>query len=198
MYTLPYSSSNTQLVFQLLRPLLPTLILLGLSYTGYSQSRHVRQLGEHLDRIESYLDRRDALAPEVSAVPVAWHLDHMLKMVTAIHSVLKSSDPADYSYQIKPMRTLVFTMGRFPRGVAESPSSVRPPDIILTAAIREQLAGARALLPTFSALQKQQFFDHFVFGSLNRRRTVKFINIHTRHHLRIIDDILKVVAKQEE
>jgi len=177
-------------------PLPHTLFLLtlfALSGSVRAQDRQIRQLADNIDRLEAYLDQRDVLAPKVSAVPVAWHLDHMLKVVKSIHGSLAASDPADYRYKFKPTRTLVFTMGRFPRGVAESPKSVRPPDTITTTAIREQLAEVRALLPTFAGMDKRQHFTHFTFGPLNRRRTVKFINIHTRHHLRIVEDILLAV-----
>jgi len=158
--------------------LLPTLFilpLLVLTQTVGAQGHQVRKLEKELDYVEAYVDRRDSLSPEVSAVPVAWHLDHLLKVITAIHGSLQSSDPAQYHYSFKPVRTVVFTMGRFPRGVAESPTSVRPPETILTKDIYAQLATARTLLSTFADMDKKQSFDHPVFGALNRRRTVKFI-----------------------
>lgn len=174
--------------------LLPTLFiipLLALAQTVGAQDRQIRKLEKELDRLEAYIDQRDSLSSEVSAVPVAWHLDHMLKLVIAINGALQYSDPAQYHYRFKPVRSVVFTMGRFPRGVAESPASVRPPETILTKDIYAQLATARALLSSFADMDKKQSFNHPIFGLLNRRRTVKFINIHTRHHLRIVRDILR-------
>ncbi len=34
------------------------------------------------------------------------------------------------------------------------------------------------------------WFKHFAFGVLDRDKTIKFIRIHNRHHLRIISDIM--------
>ena len=34
------------------------------------------------------------------------------------------------------------------------------------------------------------WFKHFAFGVFDRDKTIKFIRIHNRHHLRIISDIM--------
>jgi len=38
---------------------------------------------------------------------------------------------------------------------------------------------------------KNAHFNHFIFGALNKNRTIRFLEIHTNHHLKIIKDILK-------
>ena len=35
------------------------------------------------------------------------------------------------------------------------------------------------------------YFRHLIFGNLNKKRTIRFLQIHTAHHLKIIQDILK-------
>ena len=35
------------------------------------------------------------------------------------------------------------------------------------------------------------YFRHLIFGYLNKKRTIRFLQIHTAHHLKIIKDILK-------
>ncbi len=148
-------------------------------------------LEAELNQLEAYIAQRDSLAPDVSAVDVAWHLDHSLKMIIGIYSVLKASDPLSYSSSFKPVRTLVFTTGRMPRGVGKAPKSVLPPENIRTEDIMGQLEVARSLLPAFSQLDKKKHFNHYVFGVLNVKRSARFVKIHTRHHLRIVRDILK-------
>lgn len=170
------------------------LNLVAYSHPGAAQSR----LSAELDRVEDYLTQRDSLAVSVSAVDVAWHLDHLLKVITGIYSALEYSDPKGYSSSFKPVRTLVFTTGRMPRGVGKAPKSVLPPDNIRTEDVLAQLATARALLPMLEELDKRQYFDHPVFGVLNRKRTAKFLLIHTRHHLRIVKDIIKASKKQDK
>ena len=152
------------------------------------------RLAASVDEIERYITQRDLLSKEVSEADVAWHLDHSLKVILAIHEQLGASDPERYEYSFKPLRTLVFTAGRFPRGVATSPKSVLPPEVIRTEDIRAQLAKVRAILPRLAQLDRKQFYNHFKFGKLNRRRSVKFMGIHTRHHLRIVRDIVRAAS----
>ena len=171
--------------------------LLILTYAGHPPVVLAQtDLAVELDRLENYLGRRDASAPEVSVADVAWHLDHALKVVLKIYEALEMSDAGAYSYSINPVRAMVFATGRFPRGVAKAPKEVTPPDDIFTEDVLAQLAEARALLPMFSELDRRKFYDHFMFGKLNRRRAMKFLVIHTRHHLRIVEDIVNAAEAQ--
>lgn len=157
------------------------------STAGMAQSG----LAKQLDQLEEYISRRDRIAPEVSAVNVAWHLDHALKLVMGIYMTLEASDPEEYAYTFKPVRTLVLKTGWMPRGVGKAPKSVLPPDEVTLEALEKQLRVARSLLGRFEQLERKQFFNHPVFGALNRNRTTKFVRIHTRHHMKIVRDILK-------
>jgi hypothetical protein len=56
--------------------------------------------------------------------------------------------------------------------------------------IYQQLTAAKEALDKFSTLDKRHYFNHPVFGILNRNRSLRFLKIHTRHHLRIIRDIV--------
>lgn len=38
---------------------------------------------------------------------------------------------------------------------------------------------------------KNAFFEHPLFGVLNKKDTMKFLKMHTTHHLKIIQDISK-------
>ncbi len=96
-----------------------------------------------LNKIEQYLIHRDSLDKEVSKVAVAWHLDHSLKVINAIYDSLQHSDPSAYKKSFNMARTLSFTFGYIPRGRAQSPKSVLPPDTIKTDDIVSQLAIAR-------------------------------------------------------
>ena len=174
--------------------LLTTVGLFVLSGQATAQG----QLDEELTELESYLGDRDKLAKEVSAVGVAWHVDHALKVILSIYDEVQGSDPEAYRANFNFIRPFVFATGRMPRGVGKAPQSVLPPDEILTEDIREQLAMVRTVLPKFSGLDKKQHYNHYFFGVLNRRRALKFLKIHTRHHLRIIRDIIDAADKNSE
>ncbi|GAA4277836.1 DUF1569 domain-containing protein [Aquimarina mytili] len=144
-----------------------------------------------LNRIEQYLIHRDSLNKEVSKVAVAWHLDHSLKVINGICDSLHASKPESYKKRFNIARTFSFTFGFIPRGRAQSPKSVLPPDTIKTDDIVSQLSIARDKLTSLDALDDKSNFKHPVFDQLNKKQARRFIEIHTRHHLKIVKDILK-------
>ncbi|MEO0898416.1 MAG: DUF1569 domain-containing protein [Bacteroidota bacterium] len=143
-----------------------------------------------LQEFENNIAFRDIQNPEVSAVPVSWHLDHSLKVINSIFDKLAQSVPAEYQSEFSFQRVYVFTMDKMPRGVGKAPSSVQPPDTISNEAIYEQLAEAKRKLVSLDSLPENSFMDHPVFGNLNREQAKKFIRIHTEHHLSIMKDII--------
>lgn len=154
-------------------------------------------LDSELNKAESCITDRNRIAFNVSPVDVAWHLDHLLKVIIGIHLSLDKSDPAKFKYSWNFYRSFVLTLGRFPRGFVMSPEAVLPPDNIKTSAIYAQLKDARLVLNNFSELAKNQYFNHSDLGVLDRDSALKFVGIHTRHHLRIIRDIVKQSKKEE-
>ena len=121
---------------------------------------------------------------------VAWHLDHMLKVINRIHDALESSNQEDYSWSPHPLRLLVFNSGKMPRGRGKSPAVVLPPEVIETRDILDQLNEAKMKWKAIDQLPPGKWFDHYAFGQLDRDDAMRFIVIHTRHHLSIIRDIL--------
>lgn len=148
----------------------------------------LRQLGEMQDYIES----RDYKNPAVSKATVGWHLSHNLKVISNVIDALKASDPEDYKSTFSLKKTMVFLTGRIPRGVAKSPKVVLPPDVIEKKDLIFQLEKTRQNLLDFDSLPKNANFQHPYFSKLNKKETKKFLEIHTRHHLKIIKDILTV------
>lgn len=148
-------------------------------------------MSDRLAEIEDYLPYRDLENPTISAVDVAWQLDHTLKAINNIIQTLEESDPNNYRLNFNISRTFVFAWGDFPRGVAKAPASVTPPDQITDQALRDQLEIAKRKLTTLSTLDPRSSFNHDEFGLLNRNQTVRLIIVHTDHHLKIIRDILK-------
>ena len=132
----------------------------------------------------------DALSLSVSQVNVAWHIDHSLKVINFIYDALKSSDPAAYVGAANSLRTRVFESGKMRRGAGVAPPFLVPPATITLEALEDQLAEARGKLAHFEGLQAQAHFTHFAFGELDRTGALRFIEIHTLHHLAVIRDIL--------
>jgi hypothetical protein len=49
---------------------------------------------------------------------------------------------------------------------------------------------SEGLLTEAVDLDPNAWFKHFAFGVFDRDKTLRFIHIHNRHHLRIISDIM--------
>lgn len=152
-------------------------------------------LDPEFSKIESYISHRDVLNPKVSKVDVAWHLDHMLKTVIVICKSLEASKPEEYKSNINFTRSIIYAWGDFPRGVAKSPRVVRPPDVILSKDIHLQIAAAKQGLKTIRDLDENAHFEHPYFSFINKKQSIRFLKIHTRHHLKIVRDIIKSSKK---
>lgn len=156
-----------------------------------SQSSKKEYMKRELNTIEQYLIHRDSMNKEVSKVAVAWHLDHSLKVINRIYDTLCVSKPEDYQGKFSITRILSLTFKYIPRGRANSPVSVRPPDTIKTKDIVSQLLEAREKVVMIESLDPKANFNHPVFGQLNKKQAKRFIEMHTHHHLKIIKDILE-------
>lgn len=145
---------------------------------------------DQIEEMESYLPYRDLANLEVSQASIAWQLDHSLKAIINLTEALQNSDPNDYNRNFNLSRTFVFTAGDFPRGVAQAPASVTPPEVILVETLIDQFATAKLKAGILQDLPENASYDHAQFGLLNRNEVARLIEVHTHHHLKIIEDIL--------
>ena len=81
--------------------------------------------------------------------------------------------------------------GYIPRGKGKAPKQVAPKEEFTTEQLKPLLSTAKSNVDGLSTLDKIVNFNHPYFGVLNKKQTVKFLGIHTHHHLKIIKDILK-------
>ena len=49
----------------------------------------------------------------------------------------------------------------------------------------------RKLILELKSVSNDHYFEHPYLGKLKKKDTIRFLEIHTNHHLKIIDDILK-------
>ena len=147
-------------------------------------------LKPYLQELQLHIANRDSFNPKVSKVPVAWHLDHSLKVINSICNALATSDPKVYKSNFNASRIFCYTFGYLPRGIAKSPRHTLPPDTIETEDINEQLRVVQLKLESFAALDDNANFKHPYFNQLNKRQAKRFLELHTRHHLKIIEDII--------
>ncbi len=176
---------------KLLWGILALIAIAILAYIINRKQSDANFLDEQLVQIAEHFDNRKLKNEAVSSADVAWHLDHMLKVINNISSNLAQSDPEAYTYNFNIQRIVVHTTGVIPRGAAQSPKSVMPPDAVHLDSLHIQLALARQNMFKIDKLNENAFYSHAVFGNLNRDETRRFLEVHTKHHLKIIADILE-------
>jgi hypothetical protein len=148
-------------------------------------------LEKELNFIKAHLNSLEKENLDVSKANVGWHLDHSVKVINSVFKGLQNSNSNEYKKDFNLLRSFIFTLGTFPRGKVKSPKRVLPPEIILKEDLENQLRLVTKNLESFNDLEKNSFFIHPLFKQLNKKQTIKFLKLHTNHHLKIIKDILK-------
>ena len=145
---------------------------------------------ELLKDLENKIAHLNAFDEKISKSNVAWHIDHSLKVILAVSAALKKSNPSDYQWKFNFKRQLVYTIGFIPRGRGKAPKAVQSFDDISKETIEQQLKEASIALEEIQLLEENSHFEHPYFGSINLQSTLKFLKLHTHHHLKIMNDII--------
>ncbi|MEO6537569.1 MAG: hypothetical protein ABIT07_13030, partial [Ferruginibacter sp.] len=86
---------------------------------------------------------------------------------------------------------LVYSLNKIPRGRAKAPKVVQPVGEINAEDITGILQQTKLNINSLKDMKDNHYFAHPYFGKLNLKPTIKFLRIHTHHHLKIINDIIR-------
>lgn len=148
-------------------------------------------INKEVKRLEALIERPNALNSDYSQKPTYWHIDHSLKVIMGISVMLKKSKPELYKNKFNWNRFVTFLKGKIPRGKGNAPNGVMAERDVSKEDLIFQLKRAKVFLYEINEIPPNSFFRHSVFGYLNVKRSKQFMAIHTRHHINIIEDILK-------
>ena len=152
----------------------------------------MQELHRLLDQLESDISSFDKVNLTVSSGSVGWHMAHSLKTIDQIVTACKHSNPTEYQWHFNFKRFLIMSVAKkIPRGKARAPKIVRPEGDIDTESLALSLEKVRENIMDWKSLDKNVHFPHPFFGVLNKKETEHFLVLHTKHHLMIIQDILK-------
>jgi hypothetical protein len=152
----------------------------------------IHPLQHEFDQLEHYFEMGNLHDYSVSKSGTFWHIDHCLRILEAIPQNMATSTRENYAPKSSLLKWLIMTFQWMPRGKARSPEHVRPEAELLTEKdIRQRFQHAYKLTSTIQDMPEYAHFKHPMFGSINKRSTVKFLKIHTHHHLKILRDIVK-------
>ncbi|NNC49945.1 MAG: DUF1569 domain-containing protein [Flaviramulus sp.] len=154
-------------------------------------NRSLTNLKNQLIKLESYFPLIEKENHKVSKSTVGWQLDHTLRVFNAVSEWTENSDPKEYRWKFSFWRSVLFPLNYFPRGKVKAPKHVSSPETIKTEDLKTQLQTARKHIDKLDTLPKNAYFKHFIFGMLSKKQTLRFLQMHTNHHLKIVNDILK-------
>lgn len=154
-------------------------------------------LNGQLKELEDYFPMIHLENPRVSKVNVGWHLAHSLKVINEVCSSLKTSKPEEFRSQFNLKRGIVFALGSFPRGKARAPKFVMPEGKVTMEDLLVQLHTSKENLASFDSLERDNYVDHPYFNQLNKIQAKRLLEVHTKHHLKIIKDIIKTNSSKE-
>lgn len=155
------------------------------------QDKQIAVLNSLLSQLEQSIVFKEKSNPIVSKADVGWQLDHALKVINRVCESMERSNPNDYKKDFNAIRSILFACSYIPRGRAKAPKVVKPPDAILASDLHTQLKDAKKHINNMQLLDENAHFKHFMFGNLSKAKTLRFLEIHTKHHLKIVNDILR-------
>jgi len=153
--------------------------------------KRIEILTQLLSKIEAQIPNKELQNPSVSKSDIGWQLDHALKVFNAVSTWTENSNPKEYKRKFNMWRSVLFPLCYIPRGKARAPKYVLPPEIIKTIDLKAQIQTAKTHIENLITLPEKAYFKHFIFGMLSKKQTLRFLQMHTTHHLKIVNDILK-------
>lgn len=144
-----------------------------------------------LQTIESLLPKIDVTNENISKASIGWHLEHSLLIINGSLKGLTMTNPQDYKPKFSIKKFVFLNFGMIPRGKIKSPKQFIPLEIPTKESIEKLLNLAKERLEEAKSLSSKSYITHPFLGDLDKKTTLKFLGLHTNHHLKIIDDILK-------
>jgi hypothetical protein len=151
----------------------------------------MQNLQNLLSQLESKIPFYEKSNLTVSNSTIGWQIEHSLKTIYQIIQSVKNSNPEDYQSKFNKNKLFISIIGFIPRGKAKAPKVVQPDDTISEELLLSSLQKVKSALQEWDSFDKNAHFPHPYFGKLNKKSTEWFLNLHTKHHLKIMDDIYK-------
>ncbi len=155
----------------------------------------MKKLNNLIVQLESNVSHQQIANQSISKSNIGWHIKHALLTIDGIIEALKKSNPSKYKWNFKILRLIVFTLKKIPRGRGKSPKIVIPQKYDELSLIKD-CQNALVKIKELELIDKDKYFKHPYFGNLKLDKAIKFLEMHTNHHLKIINDILNVKIEE--
>lgn len=115
----------------------------------------------------------------------------MLKATSAFAVLIARNQPSESGASDLSIKCELLDAGAFPRGIVDAPDVTKPSDSPTEAAIQRALLKCRKRVDRLATVQPDATAVHPYLGPMQRDEVIDFLLIHLKHHLSIIDDIVK-------
>jgi hypothetical protein len=151
----------------------------------------MKTIEQLLDILETKIDHFEKVNIAISSSSVGWQIAHTTKVLARVTTATAASDPALFKRKFSLAKTIVFAVNNIPRGKGKAPEASKPEGEITKEVLQAGIAKAKEKLQELYKLDSNKYFSHPYFGDVQLKGCIKFLNIHTNHHLKIINDIIK-------
>ncbi len=143
----------------------------------------------YLNTLHQLIEKEKETNIAISAGSVGWHIEHTYLVAIKVINAVIHSDTSAFNKTFNIKRIIFLTLKKIPRGKAKAPKEVQSKGATTSEIhqIHDKVIEKITLLKNATA---NQFFTHPFLGNLNKKQTIRFLEIHTKHHLKIINDIL--------
>lgn len=144
-----------------------------------------------LQKIESLLSKIDVTNEKVSKASVGWHLEHLLLILNSSLKGLTMTNPENYNPKFSLKKFVFLNFGMIPRGKIRAPKQFIPLEVPTQESVLKLINLAKERLKAVENLPEKSFITHPFLGDFDKKTTLRFLWLHSNHHLKIVDDILK-------
>ena len=151
----------------------------------------MKNIKDQLLKIESLLPKIEVRNGKVSKASVGWHLEHLLLILNSSLKGLTMTDPEDYKPKFSLKKYVFLNFGLIPRGKIRAPKQFFPLEVPTQESTLKLINLAKDRLKAAKELSEKSFITHPFLGDFDKQTTLRFLWLHSNHHLKIVHDILK-------
>lgn len=155
----------------------------------------MERLAALISQLQSRIRHHECINAAVSKASVGWHIEHALLTLNMVIDLLGKSNPVHYKYKFDLRRSVVLLLGIIPRGKVKAPKAVQPNTNFDMHTLQQHVALSKEKLNDLRSLHAGHYFTHPFLGDFKLKNATRFLQVHTKHHLKIIDDILAAKSK---
>jgi len=151
----------------------------------------MEEFSQVLSHIKIFIPNISKEKVEVSRATVGWHIEHCLLIINSSLVGLTKTSPTNYKPVFSLKKSVFLWFQYIPRGKIQAPKPFVPIGVPTEERVLALLDEAQLHLKNIKELHKNSFIQHPLLGPLNKDATLKFLKVHTHHHVKIIHEILR-------